>query len=300
MQDAYRYFPVTPAQAAWGLYVTCAGHHVVRPGDIFPSPEHPDEYYFTWERGRTLNEWQLILLEAGEGRVEFRDGAFAAAPGSLIVLPPGCWHRYRPNPQTGWTTHWVGFGGDLADRLVGGAKLGPDGAVRDFSANSALRQAFAAATADLLASAERHPFAAAAQVTALVAAFAESAAATAAHATDGWVFRAQREINERLSESVDFEALARSLGLTYRAFRYLFRREVGQSPLQYQLARRLVRAKNLLASSDLPVREIAETLGFRSTWYFSHFFRKHVRQSPAAYRKGRRHADGPAPAAASR
>ena len=291
MKSSYRYFPVTPAQKNWGLYVTCAGHHTIRPGDVFPSPKHPDEYYFTWERGRTLHEWQMILLEAGEGEVEFKGRAFAATAGSLIVLPPGCWHRYRPNPQTGWTTDWIGFGGDLADRLVGGAGFG-SGTVRDFGANAALRQVFATAAADLLATAERQPFAAAAQVPALVAAFAETLPRDPSDRTAReLIFRAQRHLNDHLSDVADFEALAQSLGLTYRAFRYLFRKEVGCSPLQYQLERRLVRAKNLLASSDLPIQEIADMLGFNSTWYFSHFFRRHARQSPAAYRKGHRHAD---------
>ena len=35
----------------------------------------------------------------------------------------------------------------------------------------------------------------------------------------------------------------------------------------------------------MPVKEIAESLGFGTTWYFSHFFRRHTHLSPAAYRK---------------
>lgn len=84
---------------------------------------------------------------------------------------------------------------------------------------------------------------------------------------------------------IDFEALAQKVGLTYRSFRYLFVKESGLSPLQYQLERRLARAKNLLASSDMPVKDIAKTLGFNSSWYFAHFFRKHIHSSPASYRK---------------
>ena len=62
-------------------------------------------------------------------------------------------------------------------------------------------------------------------------------------------------------------------------------RECGVPPLQYQLGIRLARAKNLLRSSDMPISEIAESLGFNSTWYFSHFFKKQTGTSPAAYRR---------------
>lgn len=293
MNDAYRYYPVTPAQKTWGLYVTCVGHHTIRPNAAFPPPGHPDEYYFTWERGRTLHEWQIILLERGTGEVEFAHTRHTAEAGSLIVLPPGCWHRYRPDPQTGWTTDWIGFGGDLADRLVGNAGFAAEGDVRTFACRAGVRQVFASAVSDLLASAERTPFSAAACVPMLIAALLETPDANTAHTTNAaLVHRAQTHITDHLRETVDFEALAQSLGLTYRAFRYIFRKEVGQSPLQYQLERRLIRAKNLLASSDLPVQEIADALGFNSTWYFSHFFRRHARQSPAAYRKSHRHVNG--------
>ena len=110
MNTPFRYYPVTPAQRKWGLYVTCVGHNTTPPGATFPSPEHPDEYYFTWKVGRILHEWQIILLEKGEGVVEFKGKRHNVGAGSLIVLPPGCWHRYRPDPKVGWTSYWIGFG----------------------------------------------------------------------------------------------------------------------------------------------------------------------------------------------
>lgn len=286
MRNAYRYFPVTPMMKNWGLYVTCAGHHTIQPGDIFPSPKHPDEYFFSWKQGRILHEWQLILLGAGEGQVEFKDRAFTATVGSLIVLPPGCWHRYRPNPRTGWTTNWIGFGGDLADRLIGGAGFSTGGTVQGIGSDATLQQIFASTVADLLNSAERMPFAAASRIPVLVAALIEKTDAKSdMHSSGELIRKAQAYLSDHLCEVVDFEALGQSLGLSYRAFRYFFRKEAGQSPLQYLIERRLVRAKHLLAFSDIPIREISDSLGFNSTWYFSHFFRKHTGHAPADYRK---------------
>ena len=286
MNTSYRYYPVTPAQRKWGLYVTCVGHNTTPPGATYPSPEHPDEYYFTWKVGRILHEWQICLLEKGEGVVEFKGERSKVESGSLIVIPPGCWHRYRPNPKTGWTSYWIGFGGELADRLIGNAGFSKDGEIRSFETDGPVFQLFAATVSDLLSNAERAPFSAAASVPMLVAALLESPADTNANSkTTSPIINAQMYITEHLSETIDFESLAMTVGLTYRSFRYLFAKESGQSPLQYQLERRLARAKNLLASSDMPVKDIAETLGFNSTWYFAHFFQKHVNCSPAAYRK---------------
>ena len=289
MTTSFRYYPVTPAQRKWGLYVTCVGHNATQPGAVFPSSEHPDEYFFTWEIGRILHEWQFILLEKGKGIVEFRNSRTKVEAGSLIVLPPGCWHRYRPDPKTGWTTYWIGFGGELAARLIGNAGFSSDGEVRSFEPPHPFLQVFTATVTDLMDNAGRTPFSAAASIPMLVATLLDSFAdAEADEGPTPPILRAQMHITEHLSETIDFEALAQKVGLTYRSFRYLFVRESGQSPLQYQLERRLARAKNLLASSDMPVKDLAETLGFNSTWYFAHFFQKHAKTSPAAYRKQHR------------
>ena len=285
MKSTHKYFPVNDAQRAWGLYATCAGHSATAPGDEFPSRVHPDEYYFTWEKGRILHEWQIILVEGGGGTVEFRRRKFSAREGSLIVLPPGCWHRYRPNADTGWTTLWLGFGGDLADRLVGGAGFNPKGEARDIPASQHFHALFADLVSDILDGGRIGVYSAAARIPAIVAALMEGDASDKpAVAASDLMHRAQEHMLEHCGEAIDFGELAASLGMSYRAFRYLFTKTTGKSPLQYQLGVKLARAKALLRSSEMPVSEIAEMIGFNSTWYFSHFFKKHAKMSADAYR----------------
>lgn len=286
MHSQHKYFPVNAAQKAWGLYATCVGHSRSEPGAAFPSREHPDEYYFNWRIGRTLHEWQICFIEAGEGIVEFRQRRFKVEKGSLTVLPPGCWHRFRPNPKTGWTTLWIGFNGDLAARLVGGAGFDSNGEVRNLSDDNRFHQLFLSTVTDILENGHDNVYAAAAQIPMLVAALIENRPTDEQRTTNAeLVHRAQMYIKEHATEAIDFESLAKSLGLTYRSFRYLISKETSSSPLQYQLGVRLARAKNLLKSSDMPIAEIAETLGFNSPWYFSHFFKKHAKMSAASYRE---------------
>ena len=286
MKSTHRYFPVNDAQRTWGLYATCVGHSTTEPGDPFPSPVHPDEYFFSWNQGRTLHEWQLILLEHGRGTVEFRNRRYSANEGSLIVLPPECWHRYRPNRNTGWTTLWIGFGGDLASRLAGGAGFGKDGDVREVSQARRFHGLFADTVANILEHGRDSVYSTAARIPLLIAALVEERdpeSDSTSHRK--LVHRAQSHIAEHAAETVDSASLAESLGVPYRTFRYLFAKETASSPLQYQLDIRLARAKNLLKSSDMPIAEIATSLGFNSSWYFAHFFRQRTHTPPVAYRK---------------
>ena len=291
MQSRYVYFPVNNAQREWGLYATCAGHNKTEPRTEYPSRAHPDEYYFTWESGRILHEWQLILVEDGGGTCEFASRRkIRVTKGSLIVIPPECWHRYRPNQDSGWTTLWIGFNGELATRLAGGAKFNPEGEVRSIPSAPALQRLFSDTVNDILENGRDNIYMTAARIPILIAALAECHASSEARSTSAELMhRAQAHIKEHASETLDFESVASLFGLNYRTFRYLFAKETGSSPLHYQLSVRLARAKNLLRSSDMPVAEIAKALGFNSTWYFSHFFQKNTHSSPAAYRKRRSH-----------
>lgn len=286
MKSTHRYFPVNDAQRTWGLYTTCAGHSQTRSGDEFPSAAHPDEYFFTWKKGRILHEWHFILIKQGCGTVEFLGRRHSATEGTLIILPPGCWHRYRPDKATGWTTFWIGFAGELAQRLVGGLGIKMDGEVRNLSRSPRSLRLFADTVSDIIEYGFEHPCSVATRVLSLVAALVdESSPAADGASSAGLVSRAQSHILEHATDQIDFAALADSLEVPYRTLRYMFAKETGTSLLQYQLEIRLSRAKNLLRSTDMPICEIANVLGFNSTWYFTHFFQKRVRASPIAYRK---------------
>jgi AraC-like DNA-binding protein len=286
MKPSHRYFPVNDAQKSWGLYATCAGHSKTPPGAAFPSPNHPDEYFFTWDKGRILHEWQLCLIEQGKGVVEFLQRKYTVKNGSFILMPPGCWHRYRPLKSTGWTTLWIGFDGELAARQVRGAGFSSEGEVLDVSHLRRFHKLLSETVTAAIEHGLDNPYTTAARISLLLALLSEEQnSATDETTRSKLVHRAQTYIAEHAAETVEYEQLAGQLGIPYRTFRYIFTRETGSSPHQYQLNIRLARAKNLLRSTDMPIVRIAETLGFNSTWYFAHFFRKRCRESPASYRK---------------
>ena len=47
--------------------------------------------------------------------METREGSYPIREGSVILLKPDVWHRYRPLRNTGWTEHYVGFMGEIAE-----------------------------------------------------------------------------------------------------------------------------------------------------------------------------------------
>ena len=66
MQES-KYMLANERDAKWGLTVTTVGHEKITPTDDYPTKGHADGYYFELEKGRTLNEYQLLYNPEGEG-----------------------------------------------------------------------------------------------------------------------------------------------------------------------------------------------------------------------------------------
>lgn len=98
-------------------------------------------------------------------------------------------------------------------------------------------------------------------------------------------------IDERLHEPLSVESLARRAGLSPFHFARQFRKIVGQPPHEYIIGKRMARACELLATTTLPVSEIARRIGFGTQAHFSATFRERVGLTPTAYRA--RHGSNP-------
>jgi AraC-like DNA-binding protein len=83
-------------------------------------------------------------------------------------------------------------------------------------------------------------------------------------------------------------ALAARLGLSERQTARLIRAETGRSFRELKATARLERAQKLLASSDLPILEVALRAGWNSSSQFHEAFRSSVGVSPARYRAAHR------------
>jgi signal transduction histidine kinase/AraC-like DNA-binding protein len=92
-------------------------------------------------------------------------------------------------------------------------------------------------------------------------------------------------MHDHCGEAISREEIAEALGVSANYFSRVFRRELGLSPWQYLSRLRIMRAKKLLADSDMSVTDVAIAVGFSDTAYFSRVFRKEAGRSPQAYRR---------------
>ena len=88
-----------------------------------------------------------------------------------------------------------------------------------------------------------------------------------------------------LDRKIRTEDLATLVGYTEYYLTEKFKKETGQSVSSYIRYAKVERAKVLLESTDLSIREIAEQLAFNTVNYFIQSFRDTAGYTPAQYRK---------------
>lgn len=97
-------------------------------------------------------------------------------------------------------------------------------------------------------------------------------------------------INNEFRSDISLEYVASKLFLTPNYLGTVFKESVGCSFRNYLKALRMRYARDLLVTTNLTVKEIAEECGFSSTEYFTNVFKQAVNISPTAYRNKNGHA----------
>ena len=285
-QSHFRYLPVLTAQRQWGLFLTDCGYAEIAPEMPYPPHGHPDAYHFDWKKGRTLDEFQIVYITRGRGVFEAKGVRRQMIEmGDVFVLFPGVWHRYAPDPKTGWDEQWVGFNGALAERLLKAPFFRQKKPVLRIGVDESLRRRFTALVDAVEGNPAGTPFSSAGQILKILGLIQERIQNVGADGRlSGVVREAQNRILQQAAQPIDFAALARSLGVSYTTFRRSFKQQTGVAPARFQNTIRLNRARHLLASTELSVSEIADQTGFDTVFYFSRAFKKKTGATPKAYR----------------
>jgi AraC-like DNA-binding protein len=294
----FHYLPVNEETTSWGIYVTGAGRSVIRPGEKYPPSGHPTLYQFDWSRGRTLPEFQLILITDGAGEFESEATGHVRFEGvALLMVFPGVWHRFRPSPEVGWSERWLSFDGAMLDQLFNVDLLKPGAAVTRPRDPERLAEEFDEILDRIRDRSVGHPallaFQALRIISDTVAQRVEDAidsghvprSRTGSYLDDPIVKRAMEIIWSHASCPLSVSDIARQLPVTRRTLDRRFVEVTGHSVLEEINTCRLSRAKRLLTETELPVKTVAHLAGFNSTERMRVLFVEREGTSPTAYRK---------------
>lgn len=271
----------------WGIITRTVGHQDVPAGSVYPVGDHPEDYLFFTDKGRVLRETQILYITGGGGWfVSTHQPHIQLRAGDVVVLYPGEWHNYAPDPQTGWSEAWIGFTGKFADQLIDMFLPDREHPVHHVGMSDTLCTAFEKACETAEDQLPAHQQQLAGYISFIICTvYAKSRQLPYKNNPDASnIIFAMKFMRQNLHQDLKMENVAEKANMGYSKFRKQFKVYTGFSPAQYFLRLKMERAKDYLISSSLPCKEIAFRLGFDSTSYFNKMFRQYQGQSPGEYR----------------
>lgn len=288
MENKYsKYLMLFEPDKKWGFYINNLGRTVIKKKSNYPSLDHPDNYMFTWEKGRTLNEFHMVLITDGEGVFESKQtGKIKVSNGDLFLLFPGVWHRYKPTKTTGWTERWIGFSGNIATKFLSNGFFTPQKPIISKCNKPNVLEHFN--TLFKLFDEESLGFQQIASGVCLQL-MAEinniqNGGNNVEH-LNTMVSQTKKIMYKNINKSINLNKIASNLGISYSKFRLDFKIQTGVSPLQYYLLLKIEKSKELLMNTKKSQKEIAYELGFESDYYFNRLFKQKTGLTPGGYRK---------------
>lgn len=258
------------------LLVTDAGHfpHAASHGRVRP---------------RGAPEAVVIVCIDGRGWCDLDGRTIEVHAGSALIIPPHVPHGYRTDDDDPWTIWWLHAAGRdvpcllepiLPERLVEISDL--------YRATSTMSH-----LVDCLSRDETEPnlIMAAGLAWSLLAQLAADKLAGSRGQTEP-VRAAQDHLREHFADQVRVADLAQLAGLSTSHFAALFRRATGSGVIEYVKRLRMARARELLVTTTVPVRDIAGGVGYDDPFYFSRQFHAVHGCSPTTYRQNFRREGG--------
>src|SRR6266403_2294952 len=249
---------------------------------------YPKAKGHTFAREHGAPETIFIYCAEGNGWCKIAGRRHDVGPNQLLVVPASMPHVYGAAKNTPWTIHWfhaVGTNVPLYLERLGVTKEKP---VVSLGGDVYLFSLF-----EEVVEALEHGF----TLTHLL-----YAAHSLAHLM-GLILRHKEQhghgapsVREQIARSVEFmkghlseplkvATLAALVNLSRSHYTTLFRRVTGYAPLSYLNHLRMQQAVQLLNSTDLPIKQISNQLGFSDQFYFSRAFSKMHNHSPTEHRR---------------
>jgi AraC-like DNA-binding protein len=230
---------------------------------------------------RSLDCYALVYVYDGRGVYQDPHQTRRIQSGDLMMIPPGCPHTYGPDGNNRWNELFLLFEGAVFNLWHEKKLLAPDRAVINLQPIPLWMERFQSICGPDIPALQQicrlQSF--------LAKALTRNTALPGKPTTRPWLDEANHLLLENLGTENAPQQAARSLGLSYEGFRKKYKRMAGCSPRCYCSQQIMDRAAKRLVETDLPIRSIAEELGFCDEFHFSRRFKQVVGLSPTTYRQ---------------
>lgn len=244
--------------------------------------------YYTDREG--LDSFLIKLTLSGGGVLEYEGKEYRLSAGQFFWIDCQNPQKYYTDSKIGrWHVIWLHFRGANArayyEIFQSISEGNPVGTMPAHSNGEELIKSLIARY-DRSDSTVDNDIAASAQLTQLLAYCIQSVTGQQEEgAMPEVVQRIRSYLLEHYGENIRLDTLSQEFSVSKYHLQRVFKKYIGQSPLEFLTGVRMTKAKELLRTTDMPVGDIAYKVGLENASYFVSKFRAQEDITPHKYRK---------------
>lgn len=250
---------------------------------------YPHARYHYRERLDGTPENILIFCVAGQGWCDVDGQRLPLKPHHALIIPHDTPHIYAADDDAPWSIYWVHFKGSSAPYFVRQLEVDSYTLAVDIATQTeiirlfeqcfhALTKGFALQQMLFCSQALHHLLGQLFFGNPLFSPGMRSSSFHDLSQTVTW-------LRENIGQKLTLDDMAAHADLSVSHFSQLFKRQIGQTPLEYFINLKVQHACHLLDTTTQPIKSISYALGYEDPYYFSRLFRKVMGISPKAYRE---------------
>jgi AraC-like DNA-binding protein len=284
----FKYLIVNEQDLSWGLTVDTVGFQQISPNSAYPPNNHPKRFLFSTDKGRIIDEYQLLYISKGKGSfISESSKTQLVKEGDLFLLFPEEWHNYKPDNQTGWNVYWIGFNGMTIDNQVVNGFFNKQKPVFKVGINNEIEELYKRAIRIAIEQKSGFQQILAGIVNYLLGLtyswdknqFLDNLQVT------NQINKAKIIISGNLITGIKAADIAKQLNMSYSGFRRIFKEYTGLAPVQYIKELRNQKEKEFLTNTTFSCKEIAIKMGYNNQEYFFTTFKQKTGMTPVQYRE---------------
>lgn len=233
------------------------------------------------KKGRV--DHHILYIERGICRLTVGENTINVPAGGLIMFRPGEPQIYGFLAEDNSVSHYIHFTGRGCDELL--TKLG----INDITVfDMGVSRRYEELSADMVREyTMKKPYweifcaSKLIELLGLIARKYELRTGNVSHVGESRINTACRRIYDRLEDPPTLKELADESCLSVSRFSHLFKEVTGKSVSQFIISMRMEKAKELLSSGELSVKEAAACVGYEDQNYFSRIYKKTFGKSPS-------------------
>lgn len=251
-------------------------------------------YNVGFQRCEPLHQWGpgvrdhylIHYIVSGYGFYTFGSETVRLGAGDAFVIYPDTGVTYRADENEPWEYYWVGFSGSDAPSLL---------AATQFTRSLPVIRKDQTSCGDLLKehilriyNARGNNYSSAARMAGelylTLSVLMDSAAKGRQPDDYSYVQRAIDHMAMNYSYPISIDSVADHVGISRSQLFREFKRYTGTSPKEYLTGLRIRKSAQLLKSTSLTVTEVANSVGYDNSLYFSKVFSKEMGEPPTTWR----------------